>query len=134
MKKSFQRILAVGLATIALIVIAAVPAQATVYHGCPSGVGCMWYDKDGAGTRLTIAVGTYGTEQCWSISGLPGDNKTSSASADYGNGLDLQIYASADCSWGVFARVNVLSSNFVNFTGALSYFNDSASSFKITHA
>lgn len=131
--KNIKRVIAVALAAVVLLAVAAVPAYATVYHGCPAGTGCVWADKDGGGSMLIIAVGTYGTDQCWNFGGS-GDNITSSASADYGNGWDLQLYSTSGCTGGVFTRQNVHSSSFVNFTGALSYFNDSASSFKITHA
>lgn len=132
-KKGIRRALAVFVAAIALIALAATPAQAATYFNCPAGTGCMWSNKDGGGTRTIVAFGTYGSDRCYTMYGTSFDNVASSASADYGNGWDLVIYAADHCAWGVFARLDIHTSSFVNFTGALSYFNDSATSFMITH-
>lgn len=130
MKRKISAILAaLGLAA-ALVVVAAAPAQATVYWNCASGVACVWSGANGTGTKVTISVGTYGTNTCWTFTSAFND-VLSSASADFGSGYDLVLYKDAGCAngfWSINTQV-VYSPNSESYGGE--YFNDIASSFEI---
>jgi len=130
LKKKIAAVLTTLAIAVGIVLAAGTPASATVYFNCPSGVGCVWKDKDGGGIKLVISVGTFGTNTCWNFAPTNNDI-TSSASADYGSGWDLKLYQDVNCDEGSPYNYGLHSSHFVNFTGSNFAYNDIMSSFKI---
>lgn len=126
----FKRVIAVALAAIVLTAVAATPASAYVYWNCTEGVACVWVNSGGGGSKMTIAVGTYGYNTCHNFSGSWND-VVSSASASFGGGWDLVWYWDANCSG---ERFEVYSPMSVSYTGLKAWENDEASSFAIVQA
>jgi hypothetical protein len=104
----------------------------TMWANCPNGVGCGWQGWVGSGATMIISIGGYGTNTCRDIEGETFNDEMSSGSADYGNGWDLKLYDWTGCTGATW--VAILTSHSVNFTGPIAYFNNLASSFKITQA
>lgn len=105
-----MRFIALAVLAGLLVAIALVtPAQATVRWGCPSGVGCIWSGYNGGGDRLTASVSSSGINVCHNLPGFILDNRVSSVSDDYGNSLDLVLFAGSNCSTGGHAELTFYS-------------------------
>ena len=113
------------------------PALATSYYGCPNGVACFWVDAGGGGSRLTLPISFYTPGACWSLAHNGGFwNTITTASIDYGNGWDIRMYDSDNCTiTNTFSYQNLYNppSHSTVYTGALAWWNDRTSSFKILH-
>jgi hypothetical protein len=130
-KRNLQRAGVVLAAFLLLTLGIAVPANATVYYDCPSGVGCMWVNTNGGGNYLIIAESIAGDDVCHNFGTGPWNDVISSASADYGSGFGLMLYENAGCNFPVITKFYVRSSSFYNFTGIDGWFNDTASAYKV---
>ena len=128
MKRRIQAALVTLLLMVGIVIVAGTPAYATVYHGCPSGTGCFWYDANGLGPRVTIQVGGTGYNTCHSLLGSAG-NSASSMSADYGGGWDLVLWRDFGCT-GLRSCV-AMTSEFVPSFDVFGCWNDTASSYAI---
>jgi hypothetical protein len=108
-------------------------AALTNVWGCPAGVGCIYTAYFGTGASQVLNVGTFGTYTCWNINGPNvGNNTTSSATADYGSGLDLDLFDVAGCDTRY--QEFVISTGFhVTFQGSSAWFDNKASSFMIAN-
>jgi len=128
-RKRILGLLAVLAVAAGLSLVVATPASAS-FSDCSAGIGCVWMDANGGGTKWSLPISLYGTT-CHNMTegGVVWDNAISSAQATYGSGYGLKFYLSTNC--GGVNELDVPSPNNINFGGSFPPWNDTISSFRI---
>jgi hypothetical protein len=131
MKKRIAAALTALAIAAGIVLVAAEPAQAYSYWGCPEGVGCMWVNSGGGGSRIVVSVSNTGYNTC-RLMPAGWNDVASSASGDFGGGWEMAVYKDSTCSNGS-PWVRYFAGHSESYTGLLAYFNDITSSFAIIH-
>ena len=107
------------------------PASAHETWSCAHGIGCIYTNSGGGGTKVNLPSSVYTPYTCYNLTGSLND-AVSSAVADYGSGYDLTLYEDAGCTGSGFDGSHTLHTpGSVSYTGLKAWFNDRASSFII---